>query len=340
MLNSAIGNWSTVAGGELNVASGSFGGAAVGGGRFNIASGDHSTVPGGFSNLASAQFSFAAGQQAVATHTGAFVWADSTAGSFSSTANNQFSVRAGGGARFQTSGAGMSVDGNSVALRTGGNTFSGNQNFTGANAIITLDNTVDIYAKNTSGAVEGLLTGRWSDNATYFTYGSGGLFIRNNVSTPTMFVTSGGNVGIGTLSPTNKLHVAGGITCTALVQTSDRNAKENFAPVSPQEVLSKVAALPITTWNFKDMKDGRHMGPMAQDFYAAFGLGGSDATITSVDPDGVALAAIQGLNEKVEGEKKKAESEMQELKAANADLKQQLEEIKAALYNLAGGNKL
>ena len=85
--------------------------------------------------------------------------------------------------------------------------------------------------------VERLLTGRYSDNATYFTYGSGGLVIRNNVSVPTMFVTTSGNVGIG-ISPTDKLHVAGGVSATAFVTTSDRSAKENFTPVSPLEVLN------------------------------------------------------------------------------------------------------
>src|SRR5258706_13726496 len=94
----------------------------------------------------------------------------------------------------------------------------------------------------------------------------------------------------------------------------------NFAPVSPLEVLNKVAALPITTWNFKTMNDGRHMGPMAQDFYAAFGLGGGDTTITSVDPDGVALAAIQGLNQKLE----QKEKEITELKQSVNELKQLL----------------
>ena len=91
--------------------------------------------------------------------------------------------------------------------------------------------------------------------------------------------------------PANKLHVAGGVSATAFVTTSDRNAKENFTPVSPLEALNKVAALPITTWNFKSMNDDRHMGPIAQDFYAAFGLGGGDTTITGVAPDGVALGA-------------------------------------------------
>ena len=149
---------------------------------------------------------------------------------------------------------------------------------------------------------------------------------------------SGGRVGIGTQSPTNKLHVAGGVSATAFVATSDRNAKENFAPVSAQEILEKVAALPITTWNFKAMGDGRHIGPMAQDFHAAFGLGGSDTTITSVDPDGVALAAIQGLNEKLEGNSQKAEDSLQTLRAENAELKARLERLERLLTRLPEGS--
>jgi hypothetical protein len=112
--------------------------------------------------------------------------------------------------------------------------------------------------------------------------------------------------------------VSGGVSATAFITTSDRNAKENFAPISPSEVLAKVAGLPITTWNFKEMPGPRHMGPMAQDFYAAFGLGGSDRTITTIDPDGVALVAIQGLNDKVD----EKEKEITELKRALRELTQ------------------
>jgi hypothetical protein len=82
---------------------------------------------------------------------------------------------------------------------------------------------------------------------------------------------------------------------------SDRNIKENFTPVNPAEVLDKVAALPITRWNYKDDPSAQHIGPVAQDFRAAFGLGSDDKFITTVDADGVALTAIQALNSKVTG---------------------------------------
>src|SRR5262249_26117427 len=77
---------------------------------------------------------------------------------------------------------------------------------------------------------------------------------------------------------------------------SDRNAKENFATVSGRELLEKLSAIPMETWNYRSQGDSiRHMGPMAQDFYMAFGLGEDDKHITTVDADGVALAAVQAL---------------------------------------------
>jgi len=83
--------------------------------------------------------------------------------------------------------------------------------------------------------------------------------------------------------------------------TSDRNMKEDFSFVSARDVLDKVVEMPVSTWRFKSEDDSvRHIGPMAQDFMAAFGYGKSDKHITATDADGVALAAIQGLNEKLE----------------------------------------
>ncbi len=77
---------------------------------------------------------------------------------------------------------------------------------------------------------------------------------------------------------------------------SDRNAKANFAAIDPRAVLAKVAVMPINTWNYKTQDANiRHIGPVAQDFYAAFGVGEDDKHITTIDADGVSLAAIQGL---------------------------------------------
>lgn len=89
----------------------------------------------------------------------------------------------------------------------------------------------------------------------------------------------------------------GGLSARVINQTSDRNAKEEFKAVNGREVLAKVAAMPISEWQFKGEGQGsRHVGPMAQDFHAAFGVGQDDRHIATVDADGVALAAIQGLH--------------------------------------------
>ena len=86
---------------------------------------------------------------------------------------------------------------------------------------------------------------------------------------------------------------------------SDRNAKANFAAVDPQMILQRVAAIPIQLWNYKGQDASiRHIGPMAQDFYGAFGVGEDNRHIGTVDADGVALAAIQGLYR--EGQQKDA----------------------------------
>jgi hypothetical protein len=85
-----------------------------------------------------------------------------------------------------------------------------------------------------------------------------------------------------------------------LTELSSREQKHNITAMSSQTVLNKVLALPIKEWSYKDSIDNiRHIGPMAEDFYQAFGLGESETGIATLDTSGVALAAIQGLNEKL-----------------------------------------
>ena len=81
---------------------------------------------------------------------------------------------------------------------------------------------------------------------------------------------------------------------------SDRNLKRDIEPVDPRAVLRAVAEMPVSTWSYKsDDPSIRHMGPMAQDLYAAFGLGGTDKAYSPVDAHGLAFAAIQGLYERL-----------------------------------------
>lgn len=122
----------------------------------------------------------------------------------------------------------------------------------------------------------------------------------------------------------------GGASWTAL---SDRNAKTAVRRVDPREVLEKIIALPLNTWQYKSQEAKyRHMGPMAQDFYAAFHLGETDRGIDTIDADGVALAAIQGLNSLIAEKDAKAAARLDEKDREIAALKARI----ASLETLAG----
>lgn len=111
---------------------------------------------------------------------------------------------------------------------------------------------------------------------------------------------------------------------------SDRAAKDNLEPVDPVAILERVAALPIATWNWREQgPQVRHIGPMAQDVHAAFGVGESERTISTVDADGIALAAIQGLHRAL-AEKERRIAAL-EARAAEFDaLRGELEALRAA----------
>ena len=115
---------------------------------------------------------------------------------------------------------------------------------------------------------------------------------------------------------------AGGNAWTTI---SDVNKKENFAPVNGEDFLQKISAMNLTSWNYKgqDPKAFRHYGPMAQDFYAAFGKDaygtiGNDTTINQADFDGVNLIAIQALVRKMDQLNSDLRAEIASLKAQMA----------------------
>ncbi len=97
--------------------------------------------------------------------------------------------------------------------------------------------------------------------------------------------------------------------------TSSRLAKEGFESMDGEAVLAKLALIPIQRWTYLGSRSA-HVGPVAEDFWAAFGLGEGSTTITTVDADGIALLGVQTL------ERRTAElrAENAELRAANAEL--------------------
>ncbi|HWD18148.1 MAG TPA: tail fiber domain-containing protein [Verrucomicrobiae bacterium] len=438
---------SMVLGGYGNTASGQY--SLVSGGFYNEARGVGATVPGGAYCLASGPYSWAGGFSAVASHAGAFVWADSQSGYFTSIGADSFNVRAQGGADFATAGAlatfggPLRVNGTTVAggsenavdptavfssIGAGGqpgfgnrifgstsfiaagnaNTISSNVNncFIGSgynNKVSSLASCIgsgnfnSVGVNSSFGVIGGGLDNVIGDNATYGTIGGG----NNNEVDSTEGTVAGGyfnsavhaaaTVGGGTLNEANSPGtvvcggsnniagddfsiVAGGINNSVFgecgfaagdnasifsshafawgdgsaetdavldnsfvvrasggfylysssgnhgvelnagsgswASLSDRHSKRNLVPVNPTAVLDKVAALPLSSWSYKTEGEVRHMGPMAQDFYAAFGTGSDDQHITDLDESGVALAAIQGLNAKL----KQKDDEIQSLK--------------------------
>jgi hypothetical protein len=138
----------------------------------------------------------------------------------------------------------------------------------------------------------------------------------------------------------------GGVTqfCNLLPGTpswqcvSDRNAKENFLPVDGVDILRRVVAMPVSTWNMKGSDPAiRSLGPVAQDFHAAFGLGNDDRTIAVSNVAGVSLAAIQGLYKIVQEKDAKLEAQEREISALHDRLttvetmRDEVRELKAVL---------
>jgi hypothetical protein len=112
----------------------------------------------------------------------------------------------------------------------------------------------------------------------------------------------------------------GGLCAEQCPLQSDRDKKRAFAKVDLDQVLERVAQLPVATWSYiGDPVEARHMGPMAQDFHAAFGLGSSDRQIDTVDANGVLVASIKALKRDVD-----------ELRRENAELRRALTELQSA----------
>ena len=313
--NQALQLDTTVGGGSLNIAGAA--NAVVGGGTFNTASGVSSVVAGGEDNIASAQNAVVGGglfnetnnlNGTIAGGTLNFSSGDSStiAGGFFNDAN-ALDATVGGGSENIASGAAATIPGGSQNIAAGDLSFA-----TGLGA------TVDA-------AHDGATL--FADSRVFFFFSNRANEFAARATGGVRFVTAISGV---TGEPLNgvKLNPGGG----TWLNLSDKNSKENVQPVDTKAALEKVLALPINTWNYKTQDPAvRHMGPMAQDFYAAFGLGTDERHIGTVDADGAALAAIQGLHHRMTNENDALREALVQKDAAIADLRNENSALAARL---------
>ncbi len=288
--NTARGSASIVAGGTQNLASGGY--SIVAGGHLNTAIGDWSAVAGGYSNTASGPFSTVAG--------------------YSNNASGNYSTVAGGG--------GNSASGDYSVVAGGyANSASGSYS------------TVAAGFHNTAKGIGSFAAGEYTSDG-----GQAGVFLWGDNSTATVMSATGPNQFL--VRATNGVtfytisNLSTGVTVAngggSWSSVSDRNVKDNVVPVDTQALLAQVAALPVTTWNYKSQDAAiRHIGPMAQDFYSAFNVGEDDKHITDIDEGGVALAAIQGLNQKLEEDVRQLRAQGQDKDLQISEQQQQIDAL-------------
>ncbi|MEO8104211.1 MAG: tail fiber domain-containing protein, partial [Betaproteobacteria bacterium] len=236
------------------------------------------TVGGGgvaaFPNLATALYATVAGGINNKAQTEA-----TTVGGGNNNTASAFYATVGGGLQNTASGSAATVPGGQSNQASGANTFAA-----GFRARAIFDGCFVWSDVSINANFDCLTSNSFNARAT------GGIYFRTNTA-----LTNGCSLSPG----------GGAWSCT-----SSRATKKDFTAMNTLDVLKRVIELPVTQWRYQaEVSGARHVGPMAEDFHAAFGLGDSDKTINVIDASGVALAAIQGLNQLVE--RKDAEIEMQ-----------------------------
>jgi len=315
-------NWGVVGGGYNNQAGNNAGTtddahfATVGGGAHNTASGWSATVGGGWSNTASGYYA-------------------TIGGGSGNTASNNFATVSGGAGNTASSyaatiggGSGNTASGDRATVGGGyNNTASGNYATVpgGVSNSATMSYTLAAGRRaraNHDGAFV------WADSTNMDFASSANNQFRVRSTGGAAFVL--GIDGSGNPTWTCSVSNGGSWACA-----SDRNLKENLTAADGRAVLTRLSRVPIYNWNAKGVDPSvRHLGPIAQDFYAAFGLGNDDKTLSTIDLDGVALAAIQGLYEVVQEQDKRIihlESQVSELQKQNAMLDARLVAVEQAM---------
>ena len=316
--------------------------ATVGGGLKNVAAGFFSVVAGGYANLASGGTAAVLGGQ-INEAFGNFA---TVGGGDFNTAYGNLSVVSGGAVNSAVGGG--SVVGGGYGNNAGGSysAISGGYN-NSANGDYGVAMGVNAHADSPNCVVVGL----WSSGNAVDCLGSSSVMrIAANhgfsVDYLSPRIDGGGNrwVYIGdvfagrTLNAWNNAHLTdAGVWVNG---SSSVHTKTDFASVDTEAVLDRVVAMPVTTWRYREGEAGvRHIGPMAEDFHAAFGVGYGAHTIADLDARGVAFAAIQGLNARLEqrvGEQAREIAALRERQGEMVLLRAELAAMRASVMELAG----
>jgi hypothetical protein len=308
--NQACDQYSAIAGGYFNAVSGSYTDSFIGGGENNvltdvdsdaaIVAGDHNEVTNAVSAVVAGE-----GNQVASTYSLIGSGNENTigsAGTYSAiVSGNENNLSAeygfiGGGTNNTVSGEGGYIAAGGYNTVTGeGAVIDGGFNSTAGGTFATIPGGYVNSAAGTYSFAAGARASAANEGAFVWSDGSDGDTILTSSRAYEFLARASGGFALYTnaASTVGAQLAAGSGTWASL---SDRNAKTNIAPLDDATVLDKVASLPISRWSYKTEHGVRHVGPMAQDFYAAFKVGEDDKHITSIDEDGVALAAIKALH--------------------------------------------
>ncbi|HXZ90635.1 MAG TPA: tail fiber domain-containing protein [Candidatus Dormibacteraeota bacterium] len=303
--NTANNIYATVAGGEKNAASGP--GATVAGGQKNAATGPGASVGGGGFDGTTTAGNVASGK------------ASTVPGGLNNSATLDYAT-VGGGSTNTAGAPGATVAGGQKNAAKGMNaTVPGGQSNTAAG---TNSLAAGSFA-NVQAVHNGAMLFSDDSNPNAFNSAAPGEFA-SRCTGGARFVSAVTESG----APSSGVSLAAGGGSWSSI--SDRNLKENFEALDGFDVLERLSHIPISEWNYKAQGAViRHLGPMAQDFYEAFHIGEDDRHITTIDADGVALAAIQALYKVVRDEnmelKNQVRDEIGTLREENAALRTRLE---------------
>ena len=156
-------------------------------------------------------------------------------------------------------------------------------------------------------------------------------------STNSYSFTARATGGVRFLTSTNNTGAFLAPLATAWSVLSDKNQKDNFQPFDEKKILRQLKKMPVTAWNYKFDPNRQYIGPTAQDFKAAFGLGNDDKSINSLDETGITLAAVKGVGMEVDElrlELKKKDATISDQNLKIESLEKRLNEVAERLNHL------